>query len=166
MFLGGGENKDDMLWRFLESLEERVECSRGQHMHLVDDKHLVLAHLRRDACLLHERLYLFHGVVAGCVQLENVVRTLLVESAAAFALATCFTVRSGVEAVDGLGENSRTRSLSHSSRSAEQVGMRQFAALYGVLERRRKRSLSHYGVESHRTVLACRYDIVFHIMIC
>ena len=48
-------------------------------MHLVDDKHLVASELRRDACLLHNLLDMFHRVVACSVEFENVERTLLVE---------------------------------------------------------------------------------------
>ena len=38
VLLGGGEDEDDVGWRFLERLEEGVEGSRREHVYLVDDE--------------------------------------------------------------------------------------------------------------------------------
>ena len=73
VLLGGGEDEDDVRWRLLQRLEKGVEGSGTQHVHLVDDEHLVFTHLRRDAGLLHQGLDLVNAIVAGGVQLKDVV---------------------------------------------------------------------------------------------
>ncbi len=85
VLLGGGEDEDHVRWRLLQRLKEGIEGSGAEHVYLVDDEHLVLAHLRRDAGLLHQGLDVVHTIVAGGVQLKDVVRALLVERLAALA---------------------------------------------------------------------------------
>ena len=133
VLLGGGEDEDDVCRRLFKRLEESVEGGRRQHVHLVDDENLVLAHLRRNACLLHERLDMLHRVVAGGVKLEDVVRALFGKRLAALALAACLALSSGVHAVDGFGKDACASGLAHAARSAEQIGMSQLSALHGVL---------------------------------
>ena len=53
MLLSGGENEDGMLRRFFQCLQEGIEGGLLEHVHLVDDKHLVFANLRRYAHLLN-----------------------------------------------------------------------------------------------------------------
>ena len=57
-------------------------------MHLVDDEDLVTAELWWDARLLHQCLDVFHTVVRGSIELEDVQRTLLVERLAALTSVT------------------------------------------------------------------------------
>ena len=95
MLLGSGEDEDHMSRRLLQGLEEGIEGSCGEHVHLVDDEHLVLTDLRRDACLLHQHLDILHGVVRGSVQLEDVIRALLVEGHTALAVVACFSLVGG-----------------------------------------------------------------------
>ena len=162
VLLGGGEDEDDVGWRFLERLEEGVEGSRREHVYLVDDEDLVAAELGGDACLLHERLDVFYRVVAGGIELKDVVGALLVERLTALTLVARLSLGSGVHAVDGLGEDTRAGGLSHSSRTAEEVCVSEFAALHRILERSGKRRLSHHRVEAHRAVLAGGYNVFFH----
>ena len=131
-------------------------------MNLVDDEHLILAHLRRYARLLHQSLYILHRVVARGIKLEDIVRTAFIESLATLALVARLTLSRRVLAVDGLGEYARTGGLAHSARTAEQVSMRQLAALDGVLQRRGESLLPHHRVARARAVLARRNDIFFH----
>ena len=96
VFLGGGEDEDDVLWRLLQCLKEGIEGSRAEHVYLVDDKHLVLSDLWRYARLLHQLLDVVHTIVAGGVELKDVVRPLFVERLAALALVACLAVLLGV----------------------------------------------------------------------
>ena len=162
VFLGGGEDEDDVLWRLLQCLKEGIEGCRAEHVYLVDDKHLVLSDLWRYARLLHQLLDVVHTIVAGGVELKDVVRPLFVERLAALALVACLAVLLGVLAVDGLGEDTRAGGLSHSSRTAEEVCVSEFSALHRILERSGKRRLSHHRVEAHRAVLAGGYNVFFH----
>ena len=147
VLLGRGQDEDDMCGRLLQSLEERVEGSLRQHVNLVDDEHLVLSHLRRDARLLHEGLYLLNSIIAGSIKLKDVVRALLVESLAALALAAGIAIGSRVHAVYHFCENAGAGGLAYSSRSAKQVSVCQLATSHGILQRCRQRLLTYNRVE-------------------
>jgi len=129
---------------------------------LVDDKHLVLAYLRRYAGLFHEGLDLLDAIVAGGIQLKDVEGTLLIERLATFTLVASLTVFTGMLAVDGLGENTGTGCLAHTTWTTEKVGVSELSALHGILQSRGQSTLSYYGVEAHRTVLSCRNNVFFH----
>ena len=104
-------------------------------MDLIDDKHAVTARLRRDAHLVGQVTDIVDTVIGGAVKLVDVVGTLLVKRLARCALVTGFTIRSGMFTVDGFGKNAGTGGLSNSSGAAEKIGVCQFPAFHGVLQR-------------------------------
>ena len=91
-------------------------------MYLVDDEDLVLAHLRWYARLLHQRLDMLYAVVRRSIELEDVERALFIECLTTLTLSAGLTIGSGRQTVDGLGKDTCTGSLAHSSRSAKEVG--------------------------------------------
>ena len=164
LLLGSGENEDGILGRFLECLEKGVECLRREHVHLVDDEHAVTAHLWRDAHLVGDAADVVDRVVAGGVELHDVIAALLVESNARLALVARLAIGAHVLAVDGFGENAGTGGLAHASRTAEEVGVCQFAACNSGLERVGKRILANDRGKGRRPILARRNNIVlFHV---
>ena len=52
VLFGGRQNKNGMRGRLLERFKECVERSLREHVHLVDDVDLVLAHLRSKTHLI------------------------------------------------------------------------------------------------------------------
>jgi hypothetical protein len=64
--------------------------------------------------------------------------------------------------VDGFCKNSGTGRLSHTSWSAEEIGMRQFSTLHRIFQRGGQSSLSNDGIEGVWTVFTCRDNIFFH----
>ena len=92
-----------------------------------------------------------------------VIGTLFVEGGARFALVAGFSFRSGVHAVDGLGEDTGAGGLTHATRTAEQIGVCQFSGGDGVFQGGGQGALAYYRFKSRGTVLPCRYDIIFHI---
>ena len=164
VLLGGGEDEDDVGRRLLQGLEERVECRRRQHVNLVDNKDLVAPYLRRYARLLHQRLDMLHRVIRGGIELEDVERTLLVERLARLTLVAGLAFSRRRLTVDGLGEDTRTSGLAHTSRPAKEVRVGQFARAYRVLQRCCQCLLSHHRVERHWSVLSRRNNIFFHII--
>ena len=54
MLLSGGQNENGMLGRLFQCLQKGIECGGRQHVYLVNDIHLVLADLGRDAYLLNQ----------------------------------------------------------------------------------------------------------------
>ena len=165
MFLCGSQDKDDVCRRFLQRLEESVEGCCREHVHLVNDKHLVFAYLRWYAGLLHQCLDMLHRVIRCSIELKDVQRALLVKRLTRLALVTCLTLCRRILAVDGFGKDTCTSGLSHASRTTEQIGVSQFSALHRILQRGSQRLLSHHRVERHRAVLSCRNNIFFHILL-
>ena len=162
VLLRRGQDEDDVCGRFLERLQKGVEGCRGQHVHLVDDEHLVLAYLRRYARLLHQRLDVLHGVVRGSIELEDVERALFVEGLTRLTVSAGLALSGRRHAVDGFGEDASAGGFSHAAWPAEQVGVGQLAATYGILERGGERLLTYHGIERGRTVLSRRNNIFFH----
>ena len=152
MALGGGEDELGVGGRLLERLQKGVEGGGREHVHLVDDEHLVPSHLRRYAHLVDEAADVLHRVVAGGIQLVDVERAALVEGTARLALVASLALGRQVLAVDGLGKDACARGLSHATRTAEQVCMRQLVLADGVLQRGGQSLLANHRVERRRTV--------------
>ena len=165
VLLGCGENEDRIRGRLLERLQEGVERTGREHVHLVDDIHAVLAYLRRYTHLVDQVADVLDGVVGRGIQFVDIERPLLVERCARLAL-VARVVRGGrVQTVDGLGEDACTGCFAHATRAAEQVGMCQLTLADGVAQGFCERVLSYNAFERGGSVLSCRNDIsvVFHI---
>ena len=63
VLFSSGQNEYSMRRRFLECLEESIERSLREHMHLVDDINAVSSHLRRYPHLIHKVLYIIDTIV-------------------------------------------------------------------------------------------------------
>ena len=72
LHLGGGQDEDDVFRRFLHRLEQGVEGRSGEHVDLVDDVHLILAHRRQVGRLFPQVPDVVHTVVGGRVDLRNI----------------------------------------------------------------------------------------------
>lgn len=121
-----------MLRRFFQGFQEGVESRRRQHVHLVDDIHLVFANLWRDTYLFNQGTDVFDRVVGSGIQLMDIIRTLFVECLARFTFIARLSFRRGMQAVDGLGKDTCAGGFSYPSRTAEQVGVRQFMVGNGI----------------------------------
>ena len=155
VFLRRGEDEDDMCGRLLKCLKEGIESRCREHVHLVDNKDLVSAKLWRDARLFHQCLDMFHTVVRGGIELEDVQRALFIERLTAFAFVTGFSFCCRILAIDGFGENTGTSCFSYATRSAEEVSMSQFSTLHGILQGGGECRLPYDGIEGYWTVLTC-----------
>lgn len=162
VFLGGGEDEFGIRWRLFKGLEERVESVFAQHVDLVDDIHLVVADLWRDAHLVNEAADVVNRIVGGGIEFVDVERSVVVESAARFAFVAGFEVFGWMQAVDGLGHDACASGLAHATRTAKQEGLGQSVVADGVFQCVGNRALTHDGVESHWPVFSCGYDKVFH----
>ena len=79
MLLCRGQDEERMMGRFLQGLQESIESGRRQHVHLVDDKHLILSDGRRDAHLINQCANVIYRVVACGIQLMDIIGALLIE---------------------------------------------------------------------------------------
>ena len=165
MLFGGGEYENHIRRRFLEGLEEGVECRLGEHMHLVDDEDAVAAYGRGYHHLFDEAAYIVDTVVGGGIKLYDVERAVFVELPTGIALVARLAVRGARGAVDCFGENTGARGLAYSAGAAEQVGVGEAVGGDGVFERHRQSLLPDHAAERRRTVFSGRYDILFHVLV-
>ena len=70
--LGGGEDELHVLGRLLQRLQQRVEGALGEHVHLVDQVHLVAGHQRLVARALDDLAHVVDAGVGGGVHLQHV----------------------------------------------------------------------------------------------
>ena len=124
MFLRRCQNKQSMVWRLLQRLQESIEGGGTQHVHLIDNKNLVFSDGRRDAHLVNQRADIIDRVIRSRIQLVDIVRPLFVESLARFAFVASLTLSSRVQTINRLGKNTGTRSLTHAARTTKQIGVR------------------------------------------
>ena len=113
--------------------------------------------------MLHQLPDVVHRVVGCGVQFVDVVGTLFVEGGARFALVAGFSLCRGTHAVDGFGKDTCTGRFAYTARTAEEVGVCQFACGDGILQGGSQGTLSHYRFKGRGAVFSCRYDIIFHI---
>ena len=162
MLLGSGKDEDGVGWRLFKRLKESVECRSRKHVHLVNDVHLILSHLRRYAHLLYQTTDVFYRVVRRGIKLVYIIRALLIERTARLALVASLAVGQRTQAVDGLGEDTRTGSLTHPTRSAEQISMSKFMIGDSILQCGGKSSLAYHRIKGSGTIFSCRYDVILH----
>ena len=155
VLLGSCQDEDDVCGWLLQRLQEGVEGGCRQHVNLVDDEYLVFTYLRWNARLLHQRLDVLHRVVGGSIKLEDVKRALFVKGLTRLALSTSLTIGRRRLAVDGFGKDSCTGCLTHTTWSAEEIGMSQLSAADGILQRSGQCLLTYHCVERHRAVFSC-----------
>ena len=160
VFLGRSQDKDGMRGRFLECFEKRVEGRLREHVHLVDDEHLIASHLRRNLHLFDKFADIVDRIVRRRVQFMNVVRTPFIERHTTFAAVTSLPCRSRGQAVDRLGKNARRSRFTHPTGAAKQIGVRQFSAGNGVFECSGQGLLSHHRVETRGAIFAGRNNVV------
>ena len=154
MLLGSRKDEDGVLRRLLQSLEEGIERRRREHMNLIDDKDRVVALLRDDTHLLNKVTDVVNRVVRCRIELVHIERASLVERATRLTLvASLATLR--IETVDGLCKDSCTGGLTHATRSAEHIGVRQLSTLDGVFQGRCNMTLSHNRSEGCGAILTC-----------
>ena len=117
--VGGRQHEHHVRRRLLERLQERGLGLLRQHVHLVEDVHLVAAG-RAERCLLDEVADRVDTVVAGRVELVDVVAGPSLDRQARLALAAGLAVDRPL-AVEHLGQDARRRGLARPAWAREQV---------------------------------------------
>ncbi len=158
--IGGREQELDVRRRLLERLQERVERALREHVHLVDEIHLVAAARRRVLRVVDQLAHVVDAGVAGGVDLEQVDEAARVDLAARAALAARGRCRP-LLAVQRLGEDARDRRLADAARPGEEERMVQPARIERVRERAHDVLLSDQLGEAARTPFA-RKGLIRH----
>ena len=73
MLLGCRQDKDRVMGRLLQRLQESVESGRTQHMDLINDKDLILSDWGRDTHLLDQRADVVDRIVRRRIKLMDVI---------------------------------------------------------------------------------------------
>ena len=158
--IGRREQELDVRRRLLERLEERVERGLREHVHLVDEVHLVAATRRRVLRVVDQLAHVVDAGVARGVDFEQVDEAARVDLAARAALAARIRGRP-VLAVQRLGEDARDRRLADAARAGEQERVMQPAGIERVRERAHDVLLADQLGEAARTPFA-RKGLIRH----
>ena len=146
------QNKNSVRRRLLQRFQQRIECRRRQHMHLVDDIHLITALDRRKRNLLLQLLDLVNTAVGRSVNLQNIHRGAGGNPLAIMTM-TAGLGRRPLLTVQRLCQNTRCTCLACAARTAEQIGMRNPAAVQSILQRCLDCLLTDKGVKILRPPL-------------
>jgi hypothetical protein len=151
--VGGRQQELDVRRGFFERLQQRVEAALGEHVHLVDEVHLVAALGRRVLDVLQQLTGVVHAGARGGVDLNQVHEAPAVDGGAGRA----FTAGFGADAllaVQRLGEQPRHGGLADAARAGEQVRVVQTVARERVAERPAHVLLTDHVGEAARAPLA------------
>ena len=120
--LGGRQNEDDVCRGLFQRFQQRIEGRCGQHMHLVDDIHLILAGAGGIGGLVPQVADIVHAVVGGCVHLHHVQQAAVVDALADLALPAGVAIY-WMQAVDRLGKNFGAGGLAGAAHAGKQIRM-------------------------------------------
>jgi len=148
--LGGGQDEYRVARRLLQGLEQGVERTGGEHVHLVDDVDLVFGQRRRILDLVPQLADLVHAVVAGGVDLQHVHAVFLLQGLADFAFAAGIA-RPGIQTVDRPGEHLGRSGLTGAAGAAEEVGVGDAPGFHLPHQRAHHRVLIAYTRKGIRT---------------
>ena len=132
--LGGGKDEYDVWRRLLDSLEQCVEGTVGEHVHLVYDIYFVLGVGRGKKHLVLNLPHVVYRCVGGTVYLDNIHGVALGNLLAAGAQAAGVSVGPWVLAVDCLGQDTGGRSLTYAPWPREQISMGNLARRHRFFE--------------------------------
>ena len=158
--VGRGQQEDHVRRRLLEGLEQRVEAVVREHVHLVDEVHLVTATGRRVLHVLEQLAGLLDLGARRGIDLDQVDEATRVEFLAAAALPARLGANARL-AVECLGEDARDGGLADAARTREEVGVVQAALLERVDQRLDHVLLADQFGEAARAPLAGQ-DLVAH----
>ncbi|VVZ97019.1 hypothetical protein HALO32_03134 [Halomonas lysinitropha] len=135
--IGGRQQKLHVRGRLLQGLQQGIEAAGGEHVHLIDEVHLV-APLGGGVLDVVEQLTGIFHLGARCrVDLDQVHEATLVDGATAVALAARRRGHARVtlairRAVQALGQDPRQGGLAHPAGAGEQVGVVQPPLIQGI----------------------------------
>ena len=120
----GGEHEHDVRRRLFECLQQRVRRAGAQHVHFVDQVHLVRRRgAETEVHALGEVAHRLDTVVRRGVELEQIQEAAVGDTDAVVAHAARVAVGTSVRAVECFGEEARHRGLARATRTGEQVGV-------------------------------------------
>ena len=143
--IGGRQQEFDVRRRLFEGFQQRIEGVVGQHVHFVDEVHLVAAASGRVLHVVQQFARIINLGAGGRVDLDEVDEAAFVDFAACGAYAAWIGADAGF-AVERLGEDARHRRLADAASTGEQECVMHFAAIECVGQRAQHVFLpDHFG---------------------
>ena len=158
----GGEDELHVPRRLFQRLQQRVERALGEHVHLVDEVHLVAGDQRPVARALDDLADVVDAGVGGGVHLQHVgVAPLhdLDAVAAELGHVEGGLVHALALVVEGAREDARGGGLADPAHAGQHVALSYAVGGERVLERRHHGVLADQVVEGGRPVLAGQHDV-------
>ena len=149
--------------RLLERLQQCVEALLREHVHLVDEVHLVAAAGGRELDVVHQLARLVDLRARRRVHLDEIDESPVVDLHAGAALAA--RLRGDARfAVDALGENAREGRLSDPSGAGEEEGVMQPVRVQRIDQRARDMGLPDELLEVARTPLSGQHLVAHWVL--
>src|SRR5262245_10903353 len=120
MLLRRRQDENGIGRRLFQRLQKSIKSRCTEHMHLIDDLHLVFSGLGRETDLLDKRADIVYRVIACRIQLVDIQRSAVVEGNTGGTLITGLTVRRDIFTVDSFGKDAGAGGLSHPPWAAKQ----------------------------------------------
>ncbi len=139
--------------RLLEGFEQGVECACAEHVHLVDEVDFEFPASRCVSGAFPQVADVFHAVVAGPVDLDDIEAAPLGDFQTSRALAARLRGGTGL-AVQSLRQNAGGGGLADSARTHKKIGLRKPAGVHRILKCARDVLLPDDFGECLRTILA------------
>jgi hypothetical protein len=160
VWLGSGENKNDVRRRFFQRLEQRIEGLLSEHVDFVDDVDLVFATNRSEPDIFPEFSNLIDAVVAGAINFQNVQTDSLRDFPTGITY-TAWCDSGPVNAVQRFSEDTGSRGFAGSPWTNEQIGVSKSLLHDSVLERAHDVVLTEDFIEYLGTIFP-RKNLVAH----
>lgn len=139
------EDEFDMFRWFFQSFEKSIECSFREHMHLVDNVHLVWGLSRLKLSSFDHIPDIVDSCIGSGINLDNIEKASILRIATVLALSTRIPVGSKRKTVHSLGKYSCNGRLSCSARS-----MKEICAYRAILQKGILQNLSNEGLSEKR----------------
>ncbi len=151
--IGRRQQKLYVRWWFFQRLEQRIERMRRQHVHFVDQVHLVAAPRRRVLHVIQQLARVFDFGARGSVDFNQIDEAPLVDLATGRAFPTRIRAHATL-AIQTARQDTGDGGFTDAARAREQVGVVQTVLIQRIFQRLLHMLLPHQFLEAAWTVLA------------
>ena len=161
--LGFGRRQQELYMRrrFFQCLQQRIEAVFREHVHFINEIHLVPARGRRVLYVIHQVPGFIHLGPRCRVDLDQINKAALVDTATGAALAAGFGTDSGFT-VETLCQDTRQGRLAYPAGAGKQVGMVQPVGIQCVDQHFQNMVLPDHILEQARSPFS-RENLVTHL---
>ena len=159
--IGRRQQEFDVIGRLLKGFEERVERLIGEHVHLVNEVHLVTTAGGRVLNVVRQLPHIIDARSGGCIDLDQIDETPFLDFLTAGALAAGMRGDAGLT-VEATGEQPADGGFTNPTGTGEQIGVVQSLVFEGVDQCLKHVFLTHHVFEGAGTPFTGKY-LVAHV---